>query len=84
VIGAYLTFRIARRAGLAYLHSKFGIGSWMPFSVFFTNGAPVLLPSYRGTVSISHKRVFRGGRSFEWRYLRRMVVFPVSPHTAVE
>ena len=24
VIGAYLTFRIARKAGLAYLHSKFG------------------------------------------------------------
>lgn len=24
VIGAYLTFRIARRAGLAYLHSRFG------------------------------------------------------------
>jgi len=24
VIGAYLTFRIARRAGSAYLHSKFG------------------------------------------------------------
>ena len=24
VIGAYLTFRISRRAGLAYLHSKFG------------------------------------------------------------
>ena len=24
VIGAYLTFRIARKAGLAYLHSRFG------------------------------------------------------------
>jgi membrane protein YqaA with SNARE-associated domain len=24
VIGAYLTFRLARRAGSAYLHSKFG------------------------------------------------------------
>ena len=47
VIGAYLTFRIARRAGSAYLHSKFGIGSWVPFSVFFTNGAPVFLPPLR-------------------------------------
>jgi membrane protein YqaA with SNARE-associated domain len=26
IIGAYLTFRIARRAGSAYLHSKFGEG----------------------------------------------------------
>lgn len=26
LIGAYITFRLARRAGLAYLHSKFGSG----------------------------------------------------------
>src|SRR5947207_15906390 len=43
VIGALLTFRVARRAGSAYLHST-EIGSWMPFSAFFTNGEPVLSP----------------------------------------
>ena len=37
VIGALLTFRVARRAGSAYLHST-EIGSWMP------NGEPVLSP----------------------------------------
>src|ERR1035438_4510987 len=47
VIGAYLTFRLARKAGSAYCTASSGIGSWMPFSTSFINGAPLLLPSPR-------------------------------------
>jgi len=35
MIGAYITFRIGRRAGSAYLHSKFGHGKGSVFLRFF-------------------------------------------------
>src|SRR5438046_8328313 len=43
------------------------IGSWMPFSAFFTNGDQCPRRLYSRTISISYKRVFRGGRCFELR-----------------
>src|SRR5206468_4326253 len=44
VIGALLTFRVARRAGSAYLHSKFGNRKLDAILSFFHNGEPVLSP----------------------------------------
>ena len=46
VIGAYITFRLARRAGLAYLHNKFG-GDRVPrlLNVFRRWGTGVLAAS---------------------------------------
>lgn len=46
VIGAYLTFRLARTAGAAYLHSKFGRGrSAMFLRVFEKHGTGALVAS---------------------------------------
>jgi len=64
-IGAYLTFRLARGAGSAYLHSKFGIGRWIPCSISSKNGAPARLsrqPRYRFP---SYKLVVCCGRGFK-------------------
>lgn len=46
VIGAYLTFRIARTAGSAYIHSKFGAGKMSAGrKVFAARGTAVLAAS---------------------------------------
>jgi membrane protein YqaA with SNARE-associated domain len=46
VIGAYITFRIGRRAGSAYLHSKFGQGRGAVFLKFFQrSGTGTLIAS---------------------------------------
>jgi len=47
VFGAYLTFRIARKAGSAYLHSKFGHRKLDVILSFFHKWAQALLPSLR-------------------------------------
>jgi membrane protein YqaA with SNARE-associated domain len=47
VIGAYLTFRLARKAGSAYLHSKFGHRKLDAILKFFHQWGTVLLPSPR-------------------------------------
>ena len=68
VVGALLTFRVARRAGSAYLHSKFGNRKLDAILSFFHKwGTSALAASHSGTISISYKRVFRGGRCFELR-----------------
>ncbi len=46
LIGAYITFRIGRRAGSAYLHSKFGQGRGAVFLEFFQrSGTGTLIAS---------------------------------------
>lgn len=46
VLGAYLTFRIARQAGSAYLHSKFGQGRVSAFlRIFQRQGTGTLIAS---------------------------------------
>src|SRR5436190_17804603 len=72
VVGALLTFRVARRAGSAYLHSKFGNRKLDAILSFFHKwGTSALAASHSGTISISYKRVFRGGRCFELRPMRQ-------------
>jgi hypothetical protein len=64
VIGAYLTFRLARKAGSAYLHSKVGHRKLDAILNFFHKWAPVLLPSLRRTDSDAHKHALRGRGCF--------------------
>jgi hypothetical protein len=69
VIGAYLTFRIARRVGSAYPTSKFGHRKLTGMLGFFRRwGNRGSCRLYGGTIPFTNQRVFRGGRRFAIQY----------------
>lgn len=65
VIGAWFTFRIARRAGSAYLHSKFGNRKVEAMLQFFQIGHRCSCRVNSGSLSIPYKPVVRCGRCFK-------------------
>jgi uncharacterized membrane protein YdjX (TVP38/TMEM64 family) len=68
VIGAYLTFRLARKAGSAYLHSKFGHRKLDAILNFFQKWGYRCSCCFHGsTDSDAHQHAFCGRRCFGLR-----------------
>lgn len=61
--GAYLTFRMARHAGSAYLNSKFGNGKLPGLLKLFQRWGMGALAVLRRSLPFSHVRIFRRCRS---------------------
>ncbi len=68
VIGAYITFRIARKAGAAYLNSKFGQGKVSAFlKLFQKSGTGTLIASTAIPIPFPTSMVFAAAGASDYR-----------------
>lgn len=87
VIGAYITFRLARTAGAAYLNSKFGQGRVSTFlKLFQTSGTGTLIASTAIPFPFPTSMVFAAAGASDYRmgkYIPIVVVCRAARYSAI-
>ncbi len=79
VIGAYITFRIARKAGAAYLDSKFGAGKVSKFLKLFQKwGTGTLVASTAIPLPFPTSMVFAAAGASDYRMRKYLPIVAVS------
>jgi membrane protein YqaA with SNARE-associated domain len=79
VIGAYITFSLARKAGAAYLHSKFGQGKVSTFlQLFQKSGTGTLVASTAIPFPFPTSMVFAAAGASDYRLSKYIPVVAVS------
>jgi membrane protein YqaA with SNARE-associated domain len=87
VIGAYITFRVARKAGAAYLNSKFGQGKVSTFlKVFQKSGTGTLVASTAIPIPFPTSMVFAAAGASDYKmgkYLPIVAVCRAARYSAI-